>query len=205
MRFTPGTMGPRLRASAPSPSARTRRGARVDPLWSTCADAIFNCEPYLSCSNLGSQLVGPVFELFGPDAFRTGPACPLADRSRGTRGVESRVVYDVDASMLLMVGGVAAGAPVGRGGGVEASCRLLAPASGTDRQPAPAAADRADPRTPQTGPVCLAGKGIAGHRASPRPRRTDRNRFASWTGTAPLEASFRENVRHRLSRAGTAG
>ena len=36
-------------------------------------------------------------------------------------------------------------------------------------------------------------------------RFTDRNRFASWTGTAPLEASSGENVRHRLSRAGTAG
>jgi transposase len=30
----------------------------------------------------------------------------------------------------------------------------------------------------------------------------DRNRFASWTGTAPLEASSGEHVRHRLSRAG---
>uniref|UniRef100_UPI002F2B69DD IS110 family transposase n=1 Tax=Motilibacter deserti TaxID=2714956 RepID=UPI002F2B69DD len=30
----------------------------------------------------------------------------------------------------------------------------------------------------------------------------DRNRFASWTGTAPLEASSGEQVRHRLSRAG---
>ena len=30
----------------------------------------------------------------------------------------------------------------------------------------------------------------------------DRNHFASWTGTAPLEASSGENVRHRLSRAG---
>ena len=28
----------------------------------------------------------------------------------------------------------------------------------------------------------------------------DRNRFASWTGTAPLEASSGEHVRHRLSR-----
>jgi len=33
-------------------------------------------------------------------------------------------------------------------------------------------------------------------------RFADRNRFASWTGTAPLEASSGENVRHRLSRAG---
>ena len=31
---------------------------------------------------------------------------------------------------------------------------------------------------------------------------TDRNRFASWTGTAPLDASSGENNRHRLSRAG---
>ncbi len=30
----------------------------------------------------------------------------------------------------------------------------------------------------------------------------DRNRFASWTGTAPLDASSGENNRHRLSRAG---
>jgi transposase len=33
-------------------------------------------------------------------------------------------------------------------------------------------------------------------------RFTDRNRFASWTGTAPIEASSGETVRHRLSRAG---
>jgi transposase len=33
-------------------------------------------------------------------------------------------------------------------------------------------------------------------------RFTDRNRFASWTGTAPLDASFGEQIRHRLSRAG---
>ena len=33
-------------------------------------------------------------------------------------------------------------------------------------------------------------------------RFADRNRFASWTGTAPIEASSREVVRHRLSRAG---
>ncbi len=30
----------------------------------------------------------------------------------------------------------------------------------------------------------------------------DRNRFASWTGTAPIDASSGENNRHRLSRAG---
>jgi transposase len=29
-----------------------------------------------------------------------------------------------------------------------------------------------------------------------------RNRFASWTGTAPLDASSGEQIRHRLSRAG---
>src|SRR3954465_4028713 len=34
------------------------------------------------------------------------------------------------------------------------------------------------------------------------PRFADRNRFASWTGTAPLEASSGEQIRHRLSRAG---
>jgi len=33
-------------------------------------------------------------------------------------------------------------------------------------------------------------------------RFTDRNRFASWTGTAPLDASSGEQIRHRLSRAG---
>ena len=32
-------------------------------------------------------------------------------------------------------------------------------------------------------------------------RFADRNRFASWTGTAPIEASSGEIVRHRLSRA----
>ena len=33
-------------------------------------------------------------------------------------------------------------------------------------------------------------------------RFTDRSRFASWTGTAPLDASSGELIRHRLSRAG---
>jgi transposase len=33
-------------------------------------------------------------------------------------------------------------------------------------------------------------------------RFADRNRFASWTGTAHLEASSGEQTRHRLSRAG---
>lgn len=33
-------------------------------------------------------------------------------------------------------------------------------------------------------------------------RFADRNRFASWTGTAPLEASSGEQNRHRLPRAG---
>ena len=33
-------------------------------------------------------------------------------------------------------------------------------------------------------------------------RFSDRNRFASWTGTAPLDASSGEHDRHRLSRAG---
>ncbi|WP_225754815.1 IS110 family transposase [Actinotalea sp. Marseille-Q4924] len=33
-------------------------------------------------------------------------------------------------------------------------------------------------------------------------RFADRNRFASWTGTAPLDVSSGEQVRHRLSRAG---
>lgn len=33
-------------------------------------------------------------------------------------------------------------------------------------------------------------------------RFSDRNRFASWTGTAPIDASSGEQIRHRLSRAG---
>lgn len=33
-------------------------------------------------------------------------------------------------------------------------------------------------------------------------RFADRNRFASWTGTAPLDTSSGEQIRHRLSRAG---
>ena len=33
-------------------------------------------------------------------------------------------------------------------------------------------------------------------------RLAGRNRFASWTGTAPLDASSAEQIRHRLSRAG---
>jgi transposase len=33
-------------------------------------------------------------------------------------------------------------------------------------------------------------------------RFADRNRFASWSGTAPLDASSGEQIRHRLSRAG---
>jgi transposase len=33
-------------------------------------------------------------------------------------------------------------------------------------------------------------------------RFADRNRFASWSGTAPLDASSGEQTRHRLSRAG---
>ena len=33
-------------------------------------------------------------------------------------------------------------------------------------------------------------------------RFADRNRFASWTGTAPLDAASGEQNRHRLSRAG---
>ena len=36
-------------------------------------------------------------------------------------------------------------------------------------------------------------------------RFADRNRFASWTGTAPIEASSGEIVQHRLSRAGNRG
>ena len=33
-------------------------------------------------------------------------------------------------------------------------------------------------------------------------RVADRNRFASWTATAPVDASSGEQIRHRLSRAG---
>ena len=33
----------------------------------------------------------------------------------------------------------------------------------------------------------------------------DRNHFASWTGTAPLDASSGDQIRHRLSRAGNRG
>jgi transposase len=33
-------------------------------------------------------------------------------------------------------------------------------------------------------------------------RFSDRNRFASWTGTAPIDASSGDQIRHRLSRAG---
>jgi transposase len=33
-------------------------------------------------------------------------------------------------------------------------------------------------------------------------RFADRNRFASWTGTTPLDASSGEQIRHRVSRAG---
>jgi transposase len=36
-------------------------------------------------------------------------------------------------------------------------------------------------------------------------RFADPNRFASWTGTAPLDASSGEQNRHRLSRAATGG
>ncbi len=36
-------------------------------------------------------------------------------------------------------------------------------------------------------------------------RFADRNRFASWTGTAPLDASSGEQNRHRLSALATAG
>jgi transposase len=36
-------------------------------------------------------------------------------------------------------------------------------------------------------------------------RFADPNRFAFWTGTAPLDASSGEQNRHRLSRAATGG
>jgi hypothetical protein len=52
---------------------------------------------------------------------------------------------------------------------------------------------------PGVGPV-VAARTLAdvGHVA----RFADRNRFASGTGTAPIEASSGEQIRHRLSRAG---
>ena len=52
---------------------------------------------------------------------------------------------------------------------------------------------------PGVGPV-VAARTLAD--AGDVARFTDRNRFASWTGTAPIEASCGEVVRHRLSRAG---
>ena len=52
---------------------------------------------------------------------------------------------------------------------------------------------------PGVGPV-VAARTLAD--AGDVARFTDRNRFASWTGTAPIEASSGELVRHRLSRAG---
>ena len=52
---------------------------------------------------------------------------------------------------------------------------------------------------PGVGPVVAAGTlADVGDIA----RFADRNRFASWTGTAPLDASSGEQNRHRLSRAG---
>jgi transposase len=33
-------------------------------------------------------------------------------------------------------------------------------------------------------------------------RFADRDHFASWTGTAPIDASSGEQIRHRLARAG---
>lgn len=52
---------------------------------------------------------------------------------------------------------------------------------------------------PGVGPV-VAGRILAN--VGDVARFADRNRFASWTGTAPLDASSGENNRHRLSRAG---
>jgi transposase len=62
-----------------------------------------------------------------------------------------------------------------------------------DRQPevdAPA-------QLPQPAPTLTAGSTDATD-----PRFPDRNHFASWTGTAPIDASSGEQIRHRLSRAG---
>jgi transposase len=52
---------------------------------------------------------------------------------------------------------------------------------------------------PGVGPV-VAGRILAD--VGDVARFADRNRFASWTGTAPLDASSGEQTRHRLSRAG---
>lgn len=52
------------------------------------------------------------------------------------------------------------------------------------------------------GPV-VAARIIAG--VGDASRFADRNRFAYWTGTAPLDAFSGEQNRHRLSRAGTDG
>jgi transposase len=52
---------------------------------------------------------------------------------------------------------------------------------------------------PGVGPV-VAARTLAD--AGDIARFADRNRFASWTGTAPLDASSGEQIRHRLSRAG---
>jgi hypothetical protein len=46
------------------------------------------------------------------------------------------------------------------------------------------------------------GAYVSCHGASLVARFADRNRFASWTGTAPLDASSGAQIRHRLSRAG---
>jgi hypothetical protein len=46
------------------------------------------------------------------------------------------------------------------------------------------------------------GAYVSCHGASDVARFADRNRFASWTGTAPLDASSGAQIRHRLSRAG---
>lgn len=51
-------------------------------------------------------------------------------------------------------------------------------------------------------PVGVVSVHPAGHGDLEVGAATDRNHFASWTGTAPIDASPGEQIRHRLSRAG---
>ena len=102
------------------------------------------------------------------------------------------------------------------------------PAPCPDRQPVAAAAVRAHSGEVEEGHHHRSGQGDPRFGAAPGPGRedptaarrraphrariladvgdvarfADRNRFASWTGTAPLDAPSGEQIRHRLSRAG---
>jgi transposase len=59
---------------------------------------------------------------------------------------------------------------------------------------------RSDARASTACPA--SGKSAPSARRTRTPPRADRDRFASWNGTAPLDASSGEQKRHRLSRAG---